>query len=166
MGDVQNLQGKEALDKIIDIAKSKMAMFCTFKDGKMKTRPMSTQEIDEQGDFWFFSQKDSHKNEELEKNPKVQLLYAEHDKNEYLSIEGRASIEYDKEKIDELWNMFLKTWFNEGKEDPKVTLIRVTPENGYYWDTKNNKMVSLAKIALGALTGKTMDDSLEGKLRP
>jgi hypothetical protein len=60
--------------------------------------------------------------------------------------------------------MFLKTWFNDGKEDKDISLLRVRPEEGHYWDTKNNKVVSLAKIAIGALTGKTMDDSVEGKI--
>jgi hypothetical protein len=37
---------------------------------------------------------------------------------------------------------------------------------GYYWDTKHNRMVQLAKIAIGALTGTTMDDGVMGQLAP
>jgi general stress protein 26 len=44
-----------------------------------------------------------------------------------------------------------KTWFKEGKEDPNISLIKVIPEDAYYWDTKNNKMVSLIKFAMGAI---------------
>jgi hypothetical protein len=37
---------------------------------------------------------------------------------------------------------------------------------GYWWDTKHNRMVQLAKIAIGAITGKTMDDGIMGQLVP
>ncbi|MDQ2693096.1 MAG: pyridoxamine 5'-phosphate oxidase family protein, partial [Chloroflexota bacterium] len=29
-----------------------------------------------------------------------------------------------------------ETWFTEGKDDPRVAAIKVTPTGGYYWDTK------------------------------
>ena len=165
MGDIQHLQNKEAVKKIKEIAENKVGHFCTFREGfKFISRPMHTQEVDENGRFWFFSGKDSNKNNEIRQNDKVQLLYAIDGKYEYLSIEGTATISTDREKIDELWNGFVKAWFTEGKDDPNLTLIEITPSSGYYWDTKDGKMVSLMKIAAGALTGKTMDGGVEGKL--
>jgi general stress protein 26 len=165
MGDTQNLSGAKALEKIKELAEDKTTMFCTFEDEQMVTRPMHTQGIDEDGTFWFFSEKDSPKNHMIEGDPTVHLIYANNSNYEYLSIEGRASIEHDQQKIDELWKDFAKAWFTEGKTDPSLTLIRVVPENGHYWDTKSNKVISLMKIAVGALTGKTMDNGLEGELR-
>ena len=165
MGDINNLSGEKALEKIKELAKGKMVMFCTLENGKIASRPMSTQQIDDDGSIWFFSQDNSRKNNDIRNDPRVYLFYSNESSNEYLTLEGRASIEYDRARVEELWNVFLKTWFTEGKEDPDISLIRFTPEQGHYWDTKNNKMISLAKIAIGALTGKTMDDSIEGKLR-
>ena len=46
-----------------------------------------------------------------------------------------------------------------------MSIICVHPTDAYYWDTKNNKLVSLIKIAAGAITGKTMDDSIEGDIK-
>jgi len=68
-----------------------------------------------------------------------------------LSIFGRAQIVNDRSKIEELWTPMAKTWFKEGKEDANISLIKVIPEDAYYWDTKNNKMVSLIKFAMGAI---------------
>lgn len=165
MGDIQNLSGAKALDKIIELAKGKTSMLCTFDRDQMVTRPMHTQGIDEDGTIWFFSEKDSPKNQMIETDSRVNLIYANNSSYEYLSIEGTASIEHDQEKIDELWKDFAKVWFTEGKTDPSLTLIKVTPDNGHYWDTKSNKVISLMKIAVGALTGKTMDNGLEGELK-
>jgi general stress protein 26 len=63
-----------------------------------------------------------------------------------------------------MWSSIAKAWFTEGKDDPAISLVKVTPEEGYYWDTKNNKMISLIKIAAAVVTGKTMDGGIEGKL--
>jgi hypothetical protein len=40
----------------------------------------------------------------------------------------------------------------------------VKPVDAYYWDTKNNKLVSLLKIGAAIVTGKSMDDGIEGEL--
>ena len=60
----------------------------------------------------------------------------------------------------------IKTWFTEGVDDPRITVIKVTPEDGYYWDTKHGTIVSFAKQLVGAAIGQTLDDSIEGTLKP
>ncbi len=75
-----------------------------------------------------------------------------------------ASISKNKEKIKELWEPLLKGWFTEGVDDPRITVIRVEPVDGYYWDTKNVMVEGLVKRAIGAAIGKTMDDSIEGRV--
>jgi general stress protein 26 len=72
----------------------------------------------------------------------------------------------DEYKIKELWEPLLKTWFTEGKDDPRITVIEFMPEQGYYWDTKHAQVVAFAKQVIGAALGKTLDDSIEGNLRP
>ena len=78
---------------------------------------------------------------------------------------GRATISRDKAKIKELWEPIVKTWFTEGVDDPRITVIQVTPSEGYYWDTKHGIAVAGAKMLIGAALGKTMDDSIEGTIR-
>ncbi|MEO7086861.1 MAG: pyridoxamine 5'-phosphate oxidase family protein [Gemmatimonadaceae bacterium] len=167
MGTVENLSSQEAVDKIKHVAEHEIAMLCTFTtDGRIHPRPMGTQGVDADGTLWFMSKRNSTKNQQIDNHKKVQLIYSVSGKSEYLSLDGSAEILRDQRKIDELWNPFAKTWFTNGKEDPDITLIRVIPRDGYYWDTKHGKMVSLAKIAVGAMTGKTMDDGVMGRLSP
>jgi hypothetical protein len=44
-------------------------------------------------------------------------------------------------------------------------VIKFTPHEGYYWDTKHGNLVAFAKMAVGAALGKTLDDSVEGTVR-
>ena len=52
----------------------------------------------------------------------------------------------------------------KGINDPRITAIKVEPQNGYYWDNKHGNAVAFAKTVVGAILGKTLDDSIEGKL--
>ncbi|MDP9080538.1 MAG: pyridoxamine 5'-phosphate oxidase family protein [Bacteroidota bacterium] len=163
----KNLNGPEAIAKIKDlVSTAKSCFFCTnIKTGlPLSTRPMSVQEIDDDGNFWFLSANDSHKNDELIHDPFVHLLFQGSAHSDFLNIYGIGSVSEDKEKIRQLWEPVLKTWFTEGEEDPRISVIKVEPVDGYYWDNKHGNAIAFAKMLVGAAVGKTLDDSIEGKL--
>lgn len=165
MGDTKNLQNIEAIKKIQALAEEiDICMFCTYEDGKLRARPMSTQKADDQGNIWFLSDKDSDTNRQIALHREVELLYA-HGYDKYLVIHGEAEILYDKDIIKDLWKTHAKIWFTEGVDDPRISVLKVSFENGHYWDTKNGKVVQLAKMAASLITGKSMDDGVSGKLR-
>jgi general stress protein 26 len=165
----RDLFRKEAADKIRSLGeKAKTCFFCTdMRSGSpVSTRPMSVQKYTDDGLFWFLSASDSHKNKHIAEEPYVQLLFKGSDYSDFLTLYGEASITTDKNVISELWEPTLKTWFTEGIDDPRITAIRFEPIEGYYWDTKHSQMVAFAKQLIGAAIGKTLDDSIEGKLTP
>ena len=94
----------------------------------------------------------------------VSLQGPEH--SDFLHITGTATISQDCSQIDELWKSLIKTWFTEGKDDPRITVIKVEPTGGYYWDNKHGSAVAFVKMLAGAVLGKTLDDSIEGRVRP
>jgi len=163
----KNLNGPEAITKIKEMVdQAKSCFFCSnIKTGlPLSTRPMSVQKIDDEGNFWFLSAKDSNKNSELVHDPFVHLFFQGSAHSDFLNIYGIATTSDDKEKIKELWEPILKTWFTEGEDDPRISVIKVEPVNGYYWDNKHGNAVAFVKQIAGAAVGKTLDDSIEGKL--
>jgi general stress protein 26 len=153
-------QAKELIDN------AQTCFFCTAGSvaGSSGARPMSVQEFDDAGRLWFLSADDSHKNQELERDPNVTLYFQGSAHSDFLTLHGRASISRDKEKITKLWEPLAKTWFTEGVDDPRITVIRVIASEGYYWTTKHGKAVAGVKMLVGAAIGKTLDDSIEGRL--
>lgn len=163
----ENLVGQEAARKIKELAdEAKSCFLCTnIRSGQpFTTRPMAVQEIDEEGNIWFLSAEDSLKNKELGVDPFVQLLFQGSTHSDFLSVHGRAAITKDKDKIKQLWTPLAKTWFTEGINDPRITVIKVEPDGGHYWDTKHNMLVAFAKQIAGAITGQTLDDSIQGDI--
>lgn len=167
MGEYKGLNDKEAVTKIRALAEDiRVCMFCTeMTHFPISARPMSLQQVDDDGNLWFLSSARSNKNFEISHDSRVQLFFSKRSDLHYLSIAGEASIYTDRSKIDEMWSPVAKAWFEEGKDDPNVSVIKVRPTDAYYWDTENGKAVSLLKLAAAAVTGKQMGDGgVEGSL--
>jgi general stress protein 26 len=167
MGNVKDLISTEAIAKIKEMAEDiKTCMFFTELSVRpVPTRPMSVQEVDDQGNLWFLSSKSSNKNVEIKHDNEVQLVFAKNSDSHFLSIFGTAVIYTDRSHVEDVWTPIAKTWFEEGKNDPEATVIKVTPQDAYYWDTKDGKLVSLLKMAAGAITGNVDDGGVEGRLK-
>ena len=162
-----DLLGPEAVSKIKDIVKqAQSCFFCTAgaTADSEGARPMNVRQVDDQGNLWFFSASDSHKNRELALDPSVTLYFQASPHSDFLRLEGGATVSADRVKIQELWEPVLQTWFTEGVDDPRITVIKIAPSGGYYWDTKHGTFVAGVKMLIGAVTRQTLDDSIEGKL--
>ena len=163
-----HLKGVEAIEKIKELVKkAETGFFCTAVAAgeSIGVRPMNVRQVDDQGNLWFLIANDSHTYQELERDPNVKLYFQGSAHSDFLYLDGRARISTDKAKIKELWSPMIKTWFTEGMDDPRISVIQVEPSNGYYWDTKHGNVVAGIKILIGAAIGKTLDDSVEGKVR-
>ncbi len=163
----RDLSGLDAAARLKEMAKDADSCFFVTQGGtgdNRGVRPMSVREADDAGQLWFLSASDSHKNAEIAANPAVKLYFQKNAHAGFLELEGYAEIITDRERIRALWNFVLKTWFTEGEDDPRITVIRVIPRRGYYWDNKHGDAVAGAKVVVGAVIGKTLDDSIEGTL--
>lgn len=163
----EDLRGQEAVKKIKEVVEeAENCFFCSaVATGESNgDRPMNVRQVDDEGNLWFLSASDSRKNQELAIDPAVKLYFQGSKHSDFMQINGRATISRDREKIEELWSPLVQTWFTDGKDDPRITVIRVSPTEGYYWDTKHSTAVAGIKMLIGAALRKTMDDSIQGKL--
>ena len=165
----ENLTNTDAIAKLKELSeKARTCMFITKLADRSPTNssPMSLQECDAEGNLWFLSSKESGKNMQIEKDNEVQLYFMNSSDYEYLSIVGEAFIYDDKSTIEDKWSVFANAWF-DGKEDPDVSVIRVTPKEVYYWDTKFGKFVTMLNFISVIIAGKKTDnsDGIEGKLK-
>lgn len=163
--NMEHLRDRPAVEKIKEIVKkAQSCFFCTAaRTGTSSgARPMNVRQVDEEGNLWFLSASDSHKNLELTLDPTVTLYFQGSPHSDFLHLTGKATVSRDRAKIEELWEPVIQTWFTEGKDDPRITVIQVAPHEGYYWDTKHGTAVAGVKMLLGAMLRKTMDDSVEG----
>ena len=137
------------------VKEMKVAMLTTvLQDGTLESRPMMLQEVDENGELWFFVSIESEKTRALMEHPRVNLTFSSTEKAHYVSIAGDAKVVQDREKTQELWNPLNKAWFTEGVEDPTLALLHVSPTSAEYWDAPYGKVVQFLGMAKAVLTGK------------
>lgn len=168
MNDTENLKNNEATQKLKSlVAEITVCLFCTDlkTDDGSTFRPMSTLKVCDEGNIWFFSEKHSAKNKAIAHDKDVQLFFSHPGKSSYLVVNGKAEITLDQSIIDKLWTPFDEIWFKEGKNDPNISVIKVTPKNAYYWDTNGNRMINLLKMVASVTVGKNLVSGSQGELK-
>lgn len=163
----QDLIGSEAIEKIKALAEAARTCFFTTKSaqGESHSRPMALQAVDENGVLWFLSAIDSLKDQEIKNEDYVELYFMNNSSYEYVFVKGSAQVSQDRALIEKYWNSFANAWF-DGKDDPRISVIGVKASEGYYYETKDNKAIAMAKMLFAAATGaKVEDGGIEGELQ-
>ncbi len=133
-------------------------------DGGLRSRPMTTQELDEDGTLWFFTGKGTSKVDEIRRHQEVNLSYVNEGDNRFVSVAGKAELIEDRAKMAELWNPLYKAWFPDGLEDPELSLLKVSVERVEYWDSASSKLTQLVGFVKAVVTGKQADVGTYGQL--
>lgn len=146
---------EEKLAKLRELIKGiDFGMLTTIEeDGTLHSRPMSTNgDVEFDGDLWFFTYGSSHKILEIAREHKVNVSYANPEKQSYISVSGVATIVRDKKKIEELWHAPLKAWFPDGVDTPDIALIKVHAERAEYWDSPHSAIAHAVGLVKGLVT--------------
>jgi general stress protein 26 len=157
----------EPIKKLASLIKEiQVAMLTTeCTDGSLHSRPMATQKTEFDGRLWFFSRESAPKSEEIKTHQQVNVVYSSPEHQRYVSVQGKAEVIKDREKIRELWNPAYLAWFPGGVDDPEISLIRVQVESAQYWDTPSSSVVHLLGFMKGLATGKPAKFGENEKIR-
>ena len=90
----------EKLGELIEMIQIAMLTTVT-EDGRLWSRPITTQHAKFDGDLWLLSRLDSPKAHEVRLNRHVSLCYVKPDENIYVSLSGTAQIVTDRAKAEE-----------------------------------------------------------------
>lgn len=157
-------------EKNIDILKTKIEEIrtCLFTTVSVKdefsSRPMATAKVEEDGSIYFFTNEYSLKSKEISKENEVSLGYSDPSNNSYLTVNGKAELVDDKVRKEAYFSPFIKAWFPDGLEDPRLILIKVSPSTAEYWDSSSSKMVVLFNMLKAIVKGETYSEGEHDKI--
>jgi general stress protein 26 len=157
---------QEKIEKLRELIKDiDIAMLTTIdEDGSLRSRPMGTQEAEFDGDLWFFTSVDTPKVDEVERDNRVNVSYADKKKQSYVSVSGTTTILYDRAKMEELWSPIYKAYFPDGLDDPKLRLMKVHVQKAEYWESSGGPIPTMIAF-VQALMGKEVELSNNEKLQ-
>jgi general stress protein 26 len=101
-----------------------------------------------EGPIWFFTSKDVTLVKAMGKGHRAFASFASKGHDVFASLQGEIVLDNDRATIDRLWNRFVAAWYQGGKNDPKLQLIRFEPAHAQIWLNENSVFAGV-KILLG-----------------
>lgn len=130
------------------------------ENGHLHSRPMTTQnrksDMDDQ--LWFFMSRSSEPFADIQREPQVNVGYANTSSDSYVSVSGVAEVVDDAQLRHALWNTPTEAWFPNGPDDPDVALVRVRITHAEYWDVHDSKLTQVLKMVRSAAGGQPPQD--------
>ncbi|HEX8402886.1 MAG TPA: pyridoxamine 5'-phosphate oxidase family protein [Allosphingosinicella sp.] len=113
-------------------------------------RPMTGQmgDRDGRGPVWFFTTTDSDLVQAMGTNSPAAMQFASKGHELFASVEGTLTPDNDQATIDHLWNPHVAAWYEGGKDDPKLQLIRFDATAAQIWLNESSVFAGI-KTMLG-----------------
>lgn len=164
-GSIDAPQTTEDVRKVAELASGiPIGMMTTIdEDGTLVSRPMAQQEVEFDGDLWFFAERDSRKVRHLQRDPHLALTLTS--SSTWLSLDGTGVVVHDVAKAKELWNAGVEAWLPQGPEDPSVVLIKMDVATAQYWNTPGGLLATVFSFVKSKVTGERYDGGEEGTVR-
>lgn len=144
--------------RVLDLVEDIGICMLTSKAGQtLRARPMQAIVDRTNGQIAFLTDARAHKDEEIAADPNVCLAFAKPGSNDYVSISGVAEVTADRSAIDANWTDMAKTWFPEGKDDPNIRILTVTPQAAELWDGTSNPLVFAFEVVKARIQGGRPD---------
>ncbi|MES2547402.1 MAG: pyridoxamine 5'-phosphate oxidase family protein [Pseudomonadota bacterium] len=144
------------------IEEMSVCMLSTIDDESLIiSRPMSPQEMCEQGAIWFLTDIHSSKVRHLQL---MNLAYSNEGQGTYVSISGHGETITDRARIEALWTPFAKPWFPEGVDSANLSALKFVPHIAEYWDAPNSKMVRMFAMAASIAAAKPIGMGEHGNI--
>jgi len=155
MSTPQELEAKfwQALEKDMTV----MLGLDGVEDGH--ARPMTAQLDGPKGPIWFFTSKDNAIVQLLASGDRAIATFASKGHDLFATMHGTLSVDNNRATIDRLWNKFIAAWFEGGKDDPKLCLLRLDPERAEIWADASSVMAGV-EILLGMDPKKQYKDKV------
>jgi general stress protein 26 len=143
--------------KALDSDRTLMLGLDGVEDGH--ARPMTAQFENDHGPIWFFTTKDHRLVRLLDRGDRAIATFASKGHDLFATLHGRLSVDNDPAVIDRLWNRFVAAWFEGGKTDPKLALLRLDAERAEIWGDASS-IVAGVKLLLGVDPKKDYRDKV------
>jgi general stress protein 26 len=147
----------EQTQKVAELIKGQRFGFLTTTtpEGKLTSRPMTLQEVEFDGDLWFFAERDSHPVRHITASPQVNVGVGSG--GSWVSLTGDAVVVVDAAKKRELWNSAVEAWFPQGPDDDSVVLLKVQADSAEYWDSPGGRLATAFSFVKAKVTGDRID---------
>ncbi len=114
--------------------------------------------------LWFITANGTDLAQTAQSGAAAEYLISSSNESLYARIDGSVQAVTDPEKLDELWSAVASAWFEDGRKDNDIQLVRMDLKEAEVWATGGN-MSFLYEIAKANITKETPDAGDHGTIR-
>lgn len=112
-------------------------------------RPMTALRDGEASTLWIFTSRDNDLVERLgSQRGAARACYVGNGHDLFACIDGTLQVDTDPAMVERLWNRFVAAWYEGGKTDPTLRLLRFEPAHAHIWENESG-LVAGVKLLLG-----------------
>jgi general stress protein 26 len=114
--------------------------------------------------LWFITANGTDLAQTAQSGAAAEYLISSTNESLYARIDGRVQAVTDPAKLDELWSAVAAAWFEDGRKDDDIQLVRMNLSEAEVWAT-GGSMSFLYQIAKANITKEKPDMGDHGVLR-
>lgn len=109
-------------------------------------RPMTAQVEGDHGPIWFFTSTDTSLAQSLSGGARAIATFTSKGHDVFASVRGTLRLDNDRAVIDRLWNRFVAAWYEDGKDDPKLALLRLDATEAEIWEDGSSLVAGIKAL--------------------
>ena len=111
----------------------------------------------DQGPIWFFTTTDSAIVAGLRAEDLAIFTFVSKGHEVLAAVHGHMTLATDRATVDRLWNPWVAAWYEGGKEDPKLALLRFDPASAEIWRNGSSLLAGLKLLFGGSPQEESKD---------
>lgn len=122
-------------------------------------QPMTPFPEPETGQIWFFTRDDTDLAKAVASGGggHAMLTITSKDQDVKACVGGTLTLSQDRARIDKFWNASVAAWYPDGKDDPRLTLLRMDLGSATVWLSEAGPIRFALEIARANMTGREPD---------
>lgn len=140
-----------------EMDKGRFGMLGLTGDKTQHFQPMTMFAERESGQVWFYTRSDTDLARGARDGAEAMLIVVSKDQEMQACIAGRLVHDQDRQRIEKYWGPMVAAWFPEGKDDPRLTMLRFDCRDAEVWLTEAGPVKYAWEVARANQAGRMPD---------
>lgn len=150
-----NIDRKDAQDRLFKaIEDTRVGMLGPAGGEPRHMQPMTAYVEREANELWFFTYRDTDLVRDVNASAGHYAMFCviSKDREVYACLGGELEEHFDRERMERYWNPVVAAWYPDGKDDPRLTLLRMSLDDAQVWISQTGPVRFAFEIAKANLT--------------
>ena len=151
----EHLARKDAEDRLFKaIEDTRVGMLGVAGGEPRHMQPMTAYVEREANELWFFTYRDTDLVRDVNASGGHYAMFCviSKDREVYACLGGELEEHFDRERMERYWNPVVAAWYPEGKDDPRLTLLRMRLDDAQMWLSQAGPVRFAFEIAKANMT--------------